>query len=128
MARKILIVDDEVHIRTLLEQALEELEEACDLEIYTAGDGEEGLSVIRAQRPDVVFLDIMMPKINGYEVCRAVKEDPEIQDTIVVVLTAKSQEVDRRKGLELGAADYITKPFDPDEVVDMAARLLGLDV
>lgn len=124
MKQKILIVEDEVHIRTLLEQALEELEDEHNVEVLSAGDGEEGLEVIRAERPQVVFLDIMMPKLNGYEVCRAVKEDPELKDTMIVLLTAKGQEVDRKKGLVLGAYDYMTKPFDPDEVVDLARELL----
>jgi len=124
MKQKILIVEDEVHIRTLLEQALEELEDEHNVEVLSAGDGEEGLDVIRNERPQVVFLDIMMPKLNGYEVCRAVKEDPELKDTMIVLLTAKGQEVDRKKGLVLGAYDYMTKPFDPDEVVDLARELL----
>ncbi len=124
MKQKILIVEDEVHIRTLLEQALEELEDEHNVEVLSAGDGEEGLEVIRRERPQVVFLDIMMPKLNGYEVCRAVKEDPELKDTMIVLLTAKGQEVDRKKGLVLGAYDYMTKPFDPDEVVDLARELL----
>jgi two-component system, OmpR family, alkaline phosphatase synthesis response regulator PhoP len=124
MSQKILIVEDEVHIRTLLEQALEELEDEHNVEVLSAGDGEEGLEMIRAHRPQVVFLDIMMPKVNGYEVCRTVKKDPELKDTMIVLLTAKGQEVDRKKGLELGAYDYMTKPFDPDELVELARELL----
>lgn len=126
MGKKLLIVEDELHIRTLLEQALEDLEDEFDVEILTAADGEEGLQLIRDERPQAVFLDIMMPKKNGYEVCRAVKEDPELKDTIIVLLTAKGQEADRRKGLEIGAYDYMTKPFDPDEVVDLAKELLQI--
>ncbi len=126
MGKKLLIVEDELHIRTLLEQALEDLEDEFDVEILTAADGEEGLRLIREQRPQAVFLDIMMPKKNGYEVCRAVKEDPELKDTIIVLLTAKGQEADRRKGLEIGAYDYMTKPFDPDEVVELAKELLQI--
>jgi len=80
--------------------------------------------MIRQHRPQVVFLDIMMPKVNGYEVCRTVKKDPELKDTMIVLLTAKGQEVDRKKGLELGAYDYMTKPFDPDELVELARELL----
>ncbi|MEW5773806.1 MAG: response regulator [Thermodesulfobacteriota bacterium] len=124
MSQKILIVEDEVHIRTLLEQALEELEDEHNVEVLSAGDGEEGLEMIRKHRPQVVFLDIMMPKVNGYEVCRTVKKDPELKDTMIVLLTAKGQEVDRKKGLELGAYDYMTKPFDPDELVELARELL----
>ena len=70
MSGKILIVDDEVHIRMLLEQTLEELEEDCGVEILSAQNGEEGLALIRSEKPDLVFLDIMMPKLNGYEVCQ----------------------------------------------------------
>ncbi len=126
MPGKILIVDDEVHIRMLLEQTLEELEEDCGVEILSAQNGEEGLDLIRAQHPDVVFLDIMMPKLNGYEVCQKVKEDPSITDIGIVLLTAKGQEVDRKQGLELGASRYMTKPFDPDEVLKVAKELLQL--
>ncbi len=126
MGKKLLIVEDELHIRTLLEQALEDLEDEFDVEILTAADGDEGLQLIRDERPQAVFLDIMMPKKNGYEVCRAVKEDPELKDTIIVLLTAKGQEADRRKGLEIGAYDYMTKPFDPDEVVELAKELLQI--
>jgi DNA-binding response OmpR family regulator len=127
MPGKILIVDDEVHIRMLLEQTLEELEEENGVEILSAQNGEEGLELIRSQKPDVVFLDIMMPKLNGYEVCQRVKEDPSATDIGIVLLTAKGQEVDRRQGMELGASRYMTKPFDPDEVLRVAKELLRLD-
>jgi DNA-binding response OmpR family regulator len=126
MGKKLLIVEDELHIRTLLEQALEDLEEEYAVEILTASDGEEGLDIIRRERPQAVFLDIMMPKMNGYEVCKTIKQDPELKDTIIVLLTAKGQEADRRKGLEIGAYDYMTKPFDPDEVVELAKELLQI--
>ena len=75
----------------------------------------------------MVFLDIMMPKLNGYEVCQRVKEDPAITGIGIVLLTAKGQEVDRRQGLELGASRYMTKPFDPDEVLRVARELLNLE-
>ncbi|THB67320.1 MAG: response regulator [Desulfovibrio sp.] len=126
MAKSILIVEDELHIRTLLEQALEELEDEHSVVVFSAGDGEEGLEIIHREHPQVVFLDIMMPRLNGYEVCRVVKQDPDLNDIIIVLLTAKGQEVDRKKGLDLGAAKYMTKPFDPDEVVDMAKELLDI--
>lgn len=127
MPGKILIVDDEVHIRMLLEQTLEELEEDCGVEILSAQNGEEGLALIRSEKPDVVFLDIMMPKLNGYEVCQRVKEDPAVTNVGIVLLTAKGQEVDRWQGLDLGASRYMTKPFDPDEVLKVAKELLNLD-
>ena len=127
MPGTILIVDDEVHIRMLLEQTLEELEEDYGVETLSAQNGEEGLGLIKSRKPDVVFLDIMMPKLNGYEVCQRVKEDPDAGGIGIVLLTAKGQEVDRRQGLELGASRYMTKPFDPDEVLKVAKELLGLD-
>lgn len=126
MGKKLLIIEDELHIRTLLEQALEDLADEFAVEILTAADGEEGLALIKSEQPQVVFLDIMMPKMNGYEVCTAVKNDPELKDTVVVLLTAKGQEADKKKGLEIGAYDYMTKPFDPDEVVDLAKELLQI--
>jgi DNA-binding response OmpR family regulator len=126
MSGKILIVDDEVHIRMLLEQTLEELEEDHGVTILSASNGEEGLALIRDEKPDVVFLDIMMPKLNGYEVCQRVKEDGATSGCSIVLLTAKGQEVDRKQGLEMGAAMYMTKPFDPDEVLKVARDLLGI--
>jgi CheY-like chemotaxis protein len=125
--KKVLIVDDEVHIRTLLEQALEELEDDYDVELLSAGDGEEGLKLIREEKPDLVFLDVMMPKMNGYDVCRTVKSDPELKDIKIILLTAKGQEVDKKQGLEAGAYKYITKPFDPDEILEEAKKILGLE-
>lgn len=126
MAKKILIVDDEVHIKMLLEQTLEELEDDYDVELFTASDGEEGLEFIRTERPDLIFLDIMMPKMNGYEVCRIVMDDEELNDVKIILLTAKGQEVDRKQGLELGAKMYMTKPFDPDEILKVSKDLLEL--
>lgn len=127
MPGKILIVDDEIHIRMLLEQTLEDLEEEHGVVILSASNGEEGLSLIKREKPDVVFLDIMMPKLNGYEVCRRIKDDPTLSGALqIVLLTAKGQEVDRRQGLELGARHYMTKPFDPDEVLATARTLLGI--
>lgn len=126
MSGKILIVDDEVHIRMLLVQALEDLEDEHGVTVLTASNGVEGLEAIRREHPDLVFLDIMMPRMNGYEVCEAVTGDPELKDVRIILLTAKGQETDRRQGLESGAGQYMTKPFDPDEVVAAARRVLGL--
>jgi len=127
MTKKILIVDDEVHIKMLLEQTLEELEDEFDVELLTASDGEEGLAIIRNDHPDLVFLDIMMPKMNGYEVCRIVMEDEQYDGIKIILLTAKGQEVDRKQGLEMGAKMYMTKPFDPDEILKVSKDLLELE-
>lgn len=126
MSRKILVVDDEIHIRMLIEQTLEELEDEYGVEILTAGDGLEGMNILARERPQVVFLDIMMPKMNGYEVCRRVKDDPALAGVKIVLLTAKGQEADRKHGLEAGAHMYLTKPFDPDKVLHIAKDLLEL--
>jgi len=120
-------VDDEIHIRALLEQTLEELEDEYEVEILSAGDGEEGLKIIQEEKPELVFLDVMMPKMNGYDVCRAVKNNPELKDIKIILLTAKGQEVDKKQGLEAGAFKYITKPFDPDEILKEAKNILGLE-
>jgi CheY-like chemotaxis protein len=121
----VLIADDEQHIRLLIEQTLEELEDE-GVELQTASDGEMALDVVRNQRPGLVFLDVMMPKLNGFEVCRAIKGDPSLAGTTVVLLTAKGQAYDREEGLASGADRYLTKPFDPDELLDVAREALGL--
>ncbi|WP_243310452.1 response regulator transcription factor [Fundidesulfovibrio agrisoli] len=127
MSGKILIVDDEVHIRMLLEQTLEDLEEEHGIQLLTASNGEEALALIKREHPAIIFLDIMMPKLNGYEVCRRIKSDAALDSgASIVLLTAKGQEVDRKQGLELGAKQYMTKPFDPDEVLSTARALLGI--
>jgi len=121
----VLIADDEQHIRLLIEQTLEELEDA-GVELQTASDGETALDMVRNQRPGLVFLDVMMPKLNGFEVCRAIKGDVALAGTTVVMLTAKGQAYDREEGLASGADRYLTKPFDPDELLDVARAALGI--
>ncbi len=125
MEPKILIVDDEAHIRLLLEQSLEDLEDK-GVELLLATNGEEALEILEAERPQLVFLDVMMPKVNGFDVCQAIKHELGLHDVYVVMLTAKGQEVDRQRGTEAGADTYITKPFDPDELLELAEQRLGL--
>ena len=124
MSRSVLIVDDEQHIRLLIEQTLEELLDE-GVELYTASDGDEALAAIEAQSPDLVFLDVMMPRRNGLEVARAVRQELGKADTHIVLLTAKGQAVDREAGLAAGANRYLTKPFDPDELLAIAQEVLG---
>jgi len=126
MQPKILIVDDEMHIRSLLQQTLEELEDEDDVEIFTASDGAEGLQMIQQEAPQLVFLDVMMPKMNGFEVCQKVKKELGMTDTYIIMLTAKGQEFDRQKGEDVGADIYMTKPFDPDSLLQKAREILGL--
>jgi len=121
----VLIVDDEQHIRLLIEQALEELEDD-GVELLTAPDGEVALDVVRNQAPDLVFLDVTMPKMNGFDACDAIKHELGLTDTFVCMLTAKGQAYDRERGLEAGADLFMTKPFDPDELLAIARRALHL--
>jgi DNA-binding response OmpR family regulator len=123
MGKKILIVDDEVHIRTLLEQALEDLEDA-GVELLSARDGDEGLQYARSEKPDLMFLDVMMPRKNGYEVCETIKQDPALQDIYIILLTAKGQAADKVRGATVKANEYITKPFNPDEILQKARDIL----
>jgi DNA-binding response OmpR family regulator len=125
MNKKILIVDDEPHIRLLLEQTLEDLEDE-GVELLTADNGEEALDTIKTEKPDLVFLDVMMPKMNGFDVCNTVKNELSIKDVYIIMLTAKGQEFDKLKGKAVGADLYMTKPFDPDEVVKKSMQVLEL--
>jgi DNA-binding response OmpR family regulator len=125
MNPKILIVDDEAHIRLLMEQTLEELEDE-GVELLFADNGEVALEIIKSEKPQLVFLDVMMPKMNGFDVCKSVKHQFGIQDVFIIMLTAKGQEFDRQKSIEVGADMYTTKPFDPDEIINKAQEVLGL--
>lgn len=125
MAKKLLIVDDEPHIRLLLEQTLEELEDQ-GVELLTADNGEDALETITSEKPNLVFLDVMMPKMNGFDVCHKVKNELKMDDVYIIMLTAKGQEFDRQKGNDVGADIYMTKPFDPDEVLEKSLEVLGL--
>jgi DNA-binding response OmpR family regulator len=124
MAKTILIVDDEPHIRILISQTLEELEDE-GVELLMATNGEEALEIIQEEKPNLVFLDVMMPKLNGFEVCQKVKSELNMPDIYIVMLTAKGQEFDKQKGNESGADLYMTKPFDPDEILAKAIEVLG---
>ncbi|MEQ9235901.1 response regulator transcription factor [Coleofasciculus sp. E2-BRE-01] len=125
MNKKVLIVDDEPHIRLLMAQTLEELEDE-GVEVLIAENGEEAIETIKMEKPDLVFLDVMMPKMNGFDVCYAVKNNLDIKDVYIIMLTAKGQEFDKEKGQKVGADLYMTKPFDPDEVVEKSYEILGL--
>ncbi len=125
MSHKILIVDDEVHLRTLLHQTLEDLEDE-GVELHTATNGEEALAAIESMQPNLVFLDVMMPKLSGFDVCERVKKTLGLTNVYIVLLTAKGQEFDRQRGIDVGADLYMTKPFDPDALLMKARDVLGL--
>jgi len=126
MDKKILIVDDEAHIRMLIGQTLEELEDE-GVEFLTADNGASALELIQSEKPNLVFLDVMMPKMNGMDVCQRVKKELAIDDVYIVLLTAKGQELDRQRGQEVGADVYMTKPFDPEVLLLKAREVLQLD-
>ena len=120
-----MIVDDEAHIRMLIEQTLEDLEDE-GVEFFTADNGESALEMIQTEKPDLVFLDVMMPKMNGMDVCSRVKKQLQMNDVFIILLTAKGQELDRQRGQEVGADVYMTKPFDPELLLSKAVEVLGL--
>ena len=126
MEKKILIVDDEAHIRMLIGQTLEELEDE-GVEFLTADNGASALELIQSEKPNLVFLDVMMPKMNGMDVCQKVKKELAIDDVYIILLTAKGQELDRQRGQEVGADVYMTKPFDPEVLLSKAREVLELD-
>ena len=121
MAYKILVVDDEPTIVRLMEFILARQGH----EMQVAVNGEEALEKIRAHAPDLVLLDIMMPRIDGYEVARAVRADPATAGLPIIMLSAKAQEEDIRKGVEIGVDEYITKPFSPEHLVTVVAGYLS---
>jgi two-component system, OmpR family, alkaline phosphatase synthesis response regulator PhoP len=121
--KKVLIVDDEAFIRLLIEQTLEDLDQ--NIEILNADNGADALALVKSERPRLVFLDVMIPRMSGFDVCRVIKRDLQMEDVYVVILTAKGQEYDRQVGQDAGADLYMTKPFDPDELLALAARVLA---
>jgi two-component system, OmpR family, alkaline phosphatase synthesis response regulator PhoP len=121
MAKKILIADDEQNIVISLEFLMKR--EGYDVSI--AADGEEAVARIRAQKPDLVLLDVMMPKKSGFEVCQEVKADPALQSVRILMLTAKGRDTEVAKGLALGADAYMTKPFSTKELVERVRSLLA---
>ena len=121
----ILIVDDDPVIRNLLTQILEEFQES-GVRLLTAENGEAAMESIKREKPDIIFLDVMMPKMNGFEVCDMVKRDPETKDIYIIMLTAKGQEIDKQKAKELGSDYYITKPFNIDEIIKKVIDILGI--
>ncbi|HOV79280.1 MAG TPA: response regulator [Bacillota bacterium] len=121
----ILIADDELHIRLLLEQTLEELEEE-GVRLLFAADGHTTLEIIKKERPELVLLDVMMPVMSGFEVCHHIKNELQMDDVYIIMLTAKGQEFDKRRGKEAGADIYMTKPFNPDEILKKARDILGM--
>ncbi len=123
MARSVLVVDDEPNIVLSLEFLMRQAGYA----VRVARDGEAALEAIRADPPELILLDVMMPKRDGFDVCQTVRANPDWNKVKIVLLTAKGRDIEREKGMALGADDYITKPFSTREVVQRVKQLLSAD-
>lgn len=121
--KKILIADDNENIREALAYLLED--EGFTLSL--AKDGVDALQKVKEIRPDILLLDIMMPEINGYDVCRAIKNDPELSKTYIIMLTAKGQAAEQERGKDVGANEYIVKPFSPLEILNRIKHILMIN-
>lgn len=120
MAKKILIVDDEPQLVKMIEYRLK----ANNYETITANDGQTALDLTRNEKPDLIILDLMLPNIEGYKVCRMLKFDQKYKHIPIIILTAKTQEADRKTGEDVGANAYMTKPFETKELLSKIAKLL----
>ncbi len=121
MPQTILVVEDE---RNIVE-SLSVLMKKAGFSVRVARDGNTALRTIESEAPDLVLLDIMMPRRDGYEVCRTIRANPDWDQVRIIMLSAKGRDLDRRKGLELGADDYITKPFSTREIVERVQEILA---
>ncbi len=120
MAQSVLIVDDEPNIVLSLEFLMNQ----AGFDVSVARDGEEALDAVKRQAPDLILLDIMIPKRDGYEICKSVRANPERKDTPIIILTAKGRDTEREMGMAAGADDFITKPFSIRDVVERVERLM----
>ena len=123
MSLSVLVVEDEPHIV----DSLSFLMKQAGFTVQIARDGDTAIRVLESRVPDLVLLDVMLPRRDGYDVCKAIRANPAWSEVKVIMLSAKGRDLDRRKGLELGADDYVTKPFSNREIVDRARRLLGVE-
>ncbi len=121
MAPKILLADDEEDVKIVLKMYLE----TKDFEVVTAYDGLDAIDQARREKPDVILLDIMMPVLDGFEVCRRLKADPDTQNIPVIMVSAASHAESVQKGIKVGAADYIVKPFDPEALEKLINKVIG---
>ena len=127
MSKKILIVDDELNMRTLLKEALEDFENK-GVELLVAENGSDAIKSIREEKPELVILDVMMRGMYGFDVCNTIKNELGMKDVYFLMLTADGQEFNRQKSKDVGTDDFMTKPFDPDEIVEKAAQILKIEI
>jgi DNA-binding response OmpR family regulator len=121
MSKTILIVDDEAYIVTSLEYVMQ----SAGFEVAVAYDGEEALEKVAETAPALVILDLMMPKLDGFEVCEKIRQNPLWKDIRIIILTAKGRDIERKKGMSLGADDYMTKPFSTRDILNRVKELLA---
>jgi DNA-binding response OmpR family regulator len=121
MAKKILLVDDEPHIITMLENRMKH----AGYEVITAVDGQDALMKAQKEKPDLIILYLMLPKLDGFKVCRMLKFDEKYKHIPIIMLTARAQEVDKKMGEKVGVDGYITKPFEPQVLLGKVKDLLG---
>lgn len=119
--KRILVVDDETQLVEMVTMRLE----ASGYEVISAADGQEGLDKARRDKPDLIILDLMLPKIDGYKVCRMLKFDEKYMSIPIIMFSARAQESDRQMGMQVGADDYVTKPFDPKVLLEKIETLLN---
>lgn len=122
MGKRVLVVDDEPNIV----MSLEFLMKRAGFEVQVARNGREALAALEGTPPDLLLLDVMMPELDGYEVCERVRQRPEWNQTKIIMLTARGRDAERQRGLALGADRYVTKPFSTRELVEQAKQLLGV--
>jgi DNA-binding response OmpR family regulator len=127
MCKKILSVDDEVNMRMLLKEALEEFEEK-GVELLIVENGSDAIESVRAEKPDLVILDAMMPGVNGFDVCSAIRNELAMKDVYILMLSADGQEINKQKSKNVGSDGFMTKPFDPDEIVEKVAQILKMEI
>ncbi len=120
MRPSVLVVDDEPNIVVSLEFLMKQ----AGYDVRVARNGDEALKAVSERTPDLILLDVMMPKRNGFDVCQTLRADPRWRDVRIIMLTAKGRDVEREKGLALGADDYITKPFSTREVMERVRRYI----
>ena len=122
MAKKILLVDDEPHIIMMLENRMKH----AGYEVITACDGQEALTKAKKEKPDLIILDLMLPKLDGYKVCRMLKFDEKYKHIPIIMLSARAQEADKKMGETVGADGYVTKPFEPQVLLGKVKELLSV--
>lgn len=121
MAKSILVVEDEPNIVLSLQFLMKQ----AGFDVRVASDGEEALQEIEKRAPDLILLDVMIPKRDGYDICQTVRANAAWSEIYIIMLTAKGREVDREKGLSLGANDYVTKPFSTRDLTEKVKGILG---